>query len=991
MINNSFTQNAQSKKQSLIAKVSLFPIFFFLLFQVIVYSQQAGNCLRVVNNDPLQYAEGTGISTSFTALTIEAWIIPKNIQGTSIQRFVSVGGDGAVIRQGTASYRIDFYLHFTNGSIPIVSLDLNSSEQTKWTHLAGTWDGSTMKLYENGKLVSSAAASGTLSMDNYIRISKNDLSESWVAGWIDEIRLWNVARTMDQINDNMYKELSGSESGLTNYWKFNETSGTTASDSKGSAHMTLHNFSEDYWVNSGAFAGPRNALSFDGTDDYVSIADNSSLHLSNTVTIEAWVYPTNLNGRFSIYSTRRNNEAGSYQLEVGNGDVGAWSNRVSVSGVGTWIAQTNDNAISTNVWTHIVYTRSGTGAGSQKIYINGVEQTLITDNDYSFVDNSSVKLIGAGNSLANYFAGQIDEVRIWNDVRTQSEIADNMCMALKGNETGLISYWRFDQVAGVRAPEITSNNVGTLINMADDDWVAASEFNTWVDISPSPYWTTSEWNWSLGHVPTSSENVGIPETDPEWSSFTLYLDADRQCKTLSVRSGVTLGLNTYTLTISGNAFFIGALSANSAGDKIILSGGSSVHNIYASSSLTIKDVQLNDANGAKMLSNCTINGTLTLTSGDLDLNGFNITLGSSATLTESTGNTVKGTSGKVSITKNIGIPTNANVGGLGAVITSASNLGSTIVERTHSAATGAGNQGILRKYKIQPVTNSGLAATLRLYYDESELNSISESNLSLFKSPDGTDNSWNNQNGNANSTDDYVELTGINDFSYWTLGNNASPLPVELTSFIAASTSASTVELYWKTATEVNNYGFDIERQMNNDLMTNDGNSQSSIVKSQWQKIGFVQGSGNSNSLKEYYFVDKTVSNGTYLYRLKQIDNDGGFNYSQEVEVKVEAIPTEFALVQNYPNPFNPTTVIRYQLPTDSYVTLKLCDILGREVATLVNEQKAPGNYEVTFNASSVEHGINIASGVYFYTLVAKSADEAQYKFHEFKKCLLIK
>jgi hypothetical protein len=146
-----------------------------------------------------------------------------------------------------------------------------------------------------------------------------------------------------------------------------------------------------------------------------------------------------------------------------------------------------------------------------------------------------------------------------------------------------------------------------------------------------------------------------------------------------------------------------------------------------------------------------------------------------------------------------------------------------------------------------------------------------------------------------------------------------------------------------------------------------------------WEKIGFVQGSGNSNSLKEYSFVDKTVLSGKYLYRLKQIDNDGGYKYSQEVEVKVEAIPTEFALEQNYPNPFNPSTVISYQLPVAAgHVSLKVYDVLGREVATLVNEQKAPGNYEVKFDGSK------LASGVYIYRIEAG-------KFSDAKKLLLIK
>jgi len=973
MINNSSTQKVQSKKQNLFAKVLFFPIFFFLLFQVNVYSQNSGNCLRITYDatNP-RYAKGTGISTSFTSLTVEAWVNPGISSTADIQRYVSVGSDAAVLRHDNYANRIKFYLNLGSRGIKSVSCDNLSDYQ--WAHVAGTWDGSTMKLYFNGEEVGSTAASGTLSMDNTIWISRGDPDEQMGTGWVDEVRLWNIARTGDQIRSNMYKELSGSETGLTNYWKLNETSdATTASDSKGSAPLTLYNFTSNQWQNSGAFSGPRNALNFDGTNDYVSIADNSSLHLSNTITIEAWVYPTNLDGRRSIYSTRRNDEAGCYQLEIGNGSGSSGSNRVAVSGQGTWVAQTNDNAISPNVWTHIVYTRSGSGVGTHKIYVNGVEQTLISDDAYSFVDNSSIKMIGVGTSLSWYFAGQIDEVRIWNDVRTQSEIAGNMCMTLKGNETGLAGYWRFDQVAGTLAPDLTDNyNDGTLTNMADDDWISASEFNTWVGLNGSNYWNDNDINWSLGNIPTSSENVGIPNADPSGFAFTLYvINTNAICKTLSISSGATLQLYDRALTVSGNVLSVGTLTGNSASEQIIFSGGSSVHNIFASSSLSLYDVELNDAYGAKLLSNCTISHGLILTSGDLDLNSYNITLGSNAALTETAGNTVKGTSGKISITKNIGVPTNANVGGLGAVITSNANLGSTIIERTHSAASGAGNQGILRKYKIQPATNSGLAATLKFYYDESELNSISESNLSLFKSSDGTDNSWNNVGGTVTAASNFVELTGINDFSYWTLGDVNNALPVELNSFTAKAVD-SKVTLNWRTATEVNNYGFEIERTV--------GSPQSSVgsqSQNTWEKIGFIQGHGNSNSQKDYSFTDENPSDGLVNYRLKQIDNDGNFKYSSIVEVT--SLPTKYSLGQNYPNPFNPSTTISYQLPVAAgHVSLKVYDVLGREVATLVNEQKAPGNYEVKFDGSK------LASGVYIYRIEAG-------KFSDTKKLLLIK
>jgi hypothetical protein len=193
-----------------------------------------------------------------------------------------------------------------------------------------------------------------------------------------------------------------------------------------------------------------------------------------------------------------------------------------------------------------------------------------------------------------------------------------------------------------------------------------------------------------------------------------------------------------------------------------------------------------------------------------------------------------------------------------------------------------------------------------------------------------------------------------------TVGNDI-PLPVELVSFTADVNDLS-VQLNWITETEVNNYGFNIER---------------SVGAGKWLKIGFVEGHGNSNSPKQYSFIDKNLIGGSrFSYRLKQIDNDGTFEYSDEVEVIL--IPTIFVLAQNYPNPFNPGTTIKYQLPASSKVTLKVYDVLGNEVIALLNEEKEAGTYEFIFNAS------NYSSGVYLYRLEAGS-------FVETKKMVLMK
>lgn len=185
-------------------------------------------------------------------------------------------------------------------------------------------------------------------------------------------------------------------------------------------------------------------------------------------------------------------------------------------------------------------------------------------------------------------------------------------------------------------------------------------------------------------------------------------------------------------------------------------------------------------------------------------------------------------------------------------------------------------------------------------------------------------------------------------------------LPVELVSFIANNINGNIV-LNWQTATEINNYGFEIERSQNNS----------------WETIGFVQGHGNCNSPIDYSYSDKPTGHGTYKYRLKQIDTDGQFVYSPIVEANID-IPLEFGVKQNFPNPFNPITTIQYSIPIPNMVSLKVFDVLGNEVANLVNEYKNFGSYEVNFDGSK------LSSGTYFYRLEAGTSSET-------KKLLLLK
>ena len=190
-------------------------------------------------------------------------------------------------------------------------------------------------------------------------------------------------------------------------------------------------------------------------------------------------------------------------------------------------------------------------------------------------------------------------------------------------------------------------------------------------------------------------------------------------------------------------------------------------------------------------------------------------------------------------------------------------------------------------------------------------------------------------------------------------------LPVELKSFTAQA-SGNNVNLNWSTATEVNNLGFEVQKKVSGEFFA----------------IGFINGKGTTTEIQNYSFTDNDLQNGSYTYRLKQVDLTGSFEYSNEVNVEVTG-PQYFALNQNYPNPFNPSTKIDFSLAVDSKITLKVFNMLGEEVTTLINGNMASGNHYVNFNA------LNLNSGVYLYKLEAVGNDGSS--FTNVKKMTLIK
>ena len=402
-----------------------------------------------------------------------------------------------------------------------------------------------------------------------------------------------------------------------------------------------------------------------------------------------------------------------------------------------------------------------------------------------------------------------------------------------------------------------------------------------------------------------------------------------------------------------------------------------------SSSSVLRDLTINSSNGVTLGGTATVNRILILTSGNITTTNSNLlTLGSSATV--SGGSSSSFVSGPMAHTWTTSTATKTYPLGKGSTYrpleVNLTTPASPVIMAEVFNSDAGGTKGSLN-----------VISTIR-YYQTSLISGTAASGGTVkitFGADDGvTDNSTLVVAQSATVNGTYTTLgrstsdaTSVTSASYnpslgafLLLGDTGTnPLPVELTSF-TRDIVGKKVKLYWQTATEVNNYGFEVQRlTVSNQLLAN----SQELNANGWSKIGFVEGHGNSNSPKNYSCTDEPFGGKEFKYRLKQIDFDGTFEYSNELTAVFEDV-TSFALEQNYPNPFNPVTKIGYTIPQRSTVKLRVYNMLAQLETELVNESQEAGHYQVIFNGS------NLPSGTYFYKLEAG-------KFVEVRKFLLIK
>lgn len=363
---------------------------------------------------------------------------------------------------------------------------------------------------------------------------------------------------------------------------------------------------------------------------------------------------------------------------------------------------------------------------------------------------------------------------------------------------------------------------------------------------------------------------------------------------------------------------------------------------------------LDNAGGATLTGNITINGILTLAGGVLSTGSNRILVTSSSPdAVVITGGSVNG-----EIVCTIGTGSTASYkftndhtriapdGTQGVITVSVKSFPNT------DAPNDPTSKAIKRYYSITP--SGALTGALRLAYADSELRvGQDESQFSLWRyAPPWTDM----LSLNLSASENWVEQSNVSTWSNWTISPSGSGLPIQLASFSASVIRDDDVEVLWRTISETNNYGFEIERTR---VLKGSGD-----VNPKWMKIAFVQGHGTTLAPQFYSYVDRSVPFGYYSYRIRQIDLDGKSEIFPEMGVSVGVVQDQLILAQNYPNPFNPSTTIDFMVPQSGRATIKIYNLLGQEVATLHDGiVQANRIYSTEFNA------LGLPSGVYFYQL----------------------
>lgn len=543
-------------------------------------------------------------------LTIEAWVFLNNYSNWQriIEFATSGGGRTDNIVFGFAGGSSDLFYETNEGWEQIGYIEASAIPLNQWVHVAVVQSVGIATLFYNGTAVTSQGQTPAVKRTrNDVWIGKSHFPDPYLFGMVDELRVWTVARTEAQIKANLYRELDPLDNvGLLAYYKMSDGSETSLTDNSGNGYNgTLTNGPE--WKASGCFAGPQQALDFDGTDDYVNLGD--VIESFTTYTTEAWVYWRGPGQTYSEMCSKekvvsfaiRDQGSGIYKMACNFGNGSSW---------GTEVISTT--SIPTNQWVHLAATRDG--PGNVHLYINGIQDasTVVNSSSGGNTENRGIGTKPVGAGIEGPFNGRIDEVRMWNTARTADQIREDMMCTLAGNETGLMAYYRMDYRDGNTLYD-NSNNViplnGTLTNMSSPScWVTSSAFNTWIG-SESSNWSTAT-NWGSSTTPVSTDNVGLYKWNALANENTISGSPTVNSLLISSTSSPTVSSN---FTASGNVFLennltlYGGNTLTTVGSLVVESGKTLT--IPATGQLTVSGTLTNNAGNTGLVINSDATGT----------------------------------------------------------------------------------------------------------------------------------------------------------------------------------------------------------------------------------------------------------------------------------------------------------------------------------------------------------------------------------------------
>ena len=431
-------------------------LFLSLCITIVTVAAKAQSNYALNFNGTNQYVSiGIPLSNN-TSYTKEAWVYSTSNTGSR-----------NIISSTNAPFWINAgILQAGHGGNYSQVTDATTFPLNKWTHVAVTYDAATttMRLYRDGILVNTntGIASNYSSENTYVATHAG--AGSYLQGMIDEVRIWDVARTQAQLKSNLIEAPANNASGLTAYLKMNNGSGATATNSTGGTDGTLQN--TPTWVASPVeFAG--NALNFDGTDDVVNIADHNSLDITTAITIEAWVFATKNSGIQNVVSKSSQSVNNGYIFpRTDNG----WSSVITYLHIGGTWRTLSATYPSLNAWHHLAVTYDGSNI---ILYIDGVLSASQARTG-AITANGNVLALGNQPGFSEYFGGSLDELRIWNIARTQMQIQSQMYNHLDpSTQTGLVANYTFNQ--GITAG--TNTGMTTLVHMKSENNGTLSNFS----------------------------------------------------------------------------------------------------------------------------------------------------------------------------------------------------------------------------------------------------------------------------------------------------------------------------------------------------------------------------------------------------------------------------------------------------------------------------------------------------------------------------------